>query len=412
MIKHLLKLVWNRRRGNLLITLEIFACFLVLFATLAMIGHFVDNYKHPLGYDYENVWILGTTLSTLTDLVRDNDEEVKKYTLAFYQALKDMPEIEAVSVIGQAPYTTSWNSSQFEYRGKRVRSIQNRASDDLPQVLALEIVQGRWFSAEDDGLAWDPVVINRKLCQELFGDEFPLGKDISVRQDPPQEAASGHVELPASSHREKRVVGIISDFRKDGEFSRPDTYLFHRSVPGRDGGWEWLIRIRPGTTRAFQETLIHRLHSIHPDWSFEIDPVVDKRATMLQLQTAPMIAGGIVVSFLIVMVALGLVGIVWQDISRRTTEIGLRRALGAAASSIYHQILGELLVITSAGLLLGVLVVVQIPLLDLFGFLSASVYIYALVISLAVIYGVTLFCGLYPSRMATQVQPVEALRWE
>jgi putative ABC transport system permease protein len=411
MIKHLLKLVWNRRRGNILITLEIFTCFLVLFATVVMIGYYVDNYRHPLGYDYENVWSVGTSLSTLADLRRDDEQERSKYTLAFVQAMQTMPEIEAVAVITQAPYTTSWSTGNFEYRGKRVRSTHNRGSDDLQKVLALQLVQGRWFSAADDGLAWDPVVINRKLARELFGDEDPIGKDISDKSGGGQES-SGSAAVPDVRRREQRVVGVMADFRKDGEFSAPEHYVFHRTVPGNARGWDFLIRLRPGVTPAFEETLVRRLHAIHPDWTFEIDPIVDMRQSRLQLQMAPMIAAGIVVSFLIIMVALGLIGVVWQSVSQRTTEIGLRRALGAAASSIYHQILGELLIISSVGLLLGILVVLQIPLLDLFGFLRASVYIYALVISLAVIYGVTLFCGLYPSRMATRVQPVEALRWE
>ncbi len=410
MIKHLLKLVWNRRRGNILITLEIFACFLVLFAALTMIGHYVVNYYSPLGYDYEDVWAVGTSLSTLADLERDSPEVMGRFIRSFYEAMKAMPEIEAVAIMAQTPYSASWNSGQFEHRGKRVRSTRNQASDDLPQVLGLQVVRGRWFGAEDDGLAWDPVVINRMLSRELFGDEDPIGKDISVKQDSSKEAAAGGSS--GSPRREKRVVGVISDFRKDGEFSRPESYVFERTVPGKGRGWDFVMRLRPGTTAAFEETLARRLRSINPDWTFDIDPIVKTRASMLQLQMAPMMAAGIVVSFLIVMVALGLVGVVWQDVSRRTTEIGLRRALGAAASSIYHQVLGELLVIASAGLLLGVLVVVQMPLLDLLGFLRTSVYIYALVVSLAVIYGVTLVCGLYPSRMATRVQPVEALRWE
>jgi putative ABC transport system permease protein len=408
-IKHLLKMVWNRRRGNILITLEIFACFLVLFATLTMIGHYAANYHRPLGFDYEDVWTVSTSLSTLADLERHRPQEMGGFIRSFYESMRGMPEIEAVAVMAQTPYSASWNSSEFEFRGKRIRSTKNLASDDLPRVLGIQLARGRWFGAEDDGLAWDPVVINRKLADELFGTEDPIGKDISVKEDASRAASGGSSSSP---RREQRVVGVISEFRKDGEFSRPENYAFLRVVPGVGRGWDFVTRLRPGTTTAFEETLVRRLQRINPDWTFEVDPIAKSRASMLQLQMAPMMAAGIVVSFLIVMVALGLVGVVWQDVSRRTMEIGLRRALGAAASSIYRQVLGELVVIASAGLLLGVLVVVQIPLLDLFGFLSASVYIYALVASMAVIYGVTLFCGLYPSRMATRVQPVEALRWE
>ncbi len=410
MIKHLLKLVWNRKRGNILITLEIFVCFLVLFATVVMVGYYANNCRKPLGYEYQNVWSVGTSMSTLADLERVQNDVMKRWTAVFYDAMRNMPEIEAVSTVGQAPYTFSWHTANFEYRGKSINTTVNEASDNLPKVLKLQIMRGRWFDKTDDGLAWDPVVINERLARDLFGDEDPLGKDISSKG---ASGTGGTADLaPTSQQRQKRVVGVIVDYRKDGEFSAPVTYLFTRSVPGQNRSWDFLIRIRPGIGPDFEETLVKRLHALNPSWSFEIDPLEKTRAARLGWQIAPMAAAAIVVSFLIVMVALGLVGVVWQNVSQRTREIGLRRACGAPAGSIHLQVLGELSVISSVGLGLGTLLVIQIPLLDLVGFLTTEVYIYSLIASLALIYGLTLACGIYPSRLATRVQPVEALRWE
>ena len=406
MIKHLMKLVWNRKRANLLITLEIFACFLVLFATLVMVIYYVDNFRQPRGFDYTNVWSVGTSMSTLTDMERDDKEAMRKNTAAFFGAIRNMPEVDSISVIAQAPYTLSVNSTYVEYNGKRTYTAQNHATDDLPRVLKLELERGRWFGPSDDGLAWNPVVINRKLAEELFGDEDPIGKDISDKRPTKDEHGQ-----PAP-RKELRVVGVLSAFRKEGEFSAPEPYLFHRSVPGGGRTWDFVIRVRPGTPKSFEETLVRRLHLINPNWSFEIDELSQLRDSRLSYQIAPMVAAGIVVGFLMVMVALGLVGVVWQSVSQRTTEIGLRRALGAPATSVYKQIIGELLIITSCGTLAGILIVVQFPLLDLVGFLSGRVYFASLFASLAVIYTLTLACGLYPSRIATRIQPVEALRWE
>ena len=56
MIRHLLRIVWNRRRTNLLISIEIFLSFLVL-ATVLILGlYLADNYRQPLGYSYQDVW--------------------------------------------------------------------------------------------------------------------------------------------------------------------------------------------------------------------------------------------------------------------------------------------------------------------------------------------------------------------
>jgi putative ABC transport system permease protein len=112
------------------------------------------------------------------------------------------------------------------------------------------------------------------------------------------------------------------------------------------------------------------------------------------------------------MVGLGLTGVLWLNVTQRTKEIGLRRAKGATRRRIYKQILGELFIVTTIGLLVGVLVVVQFPLLDLMGFASPEVYTASIFISLGLIYLLTTVCGLYPSLLATRVHPAEALHYE
>ena len=56
MIRHLLKLVWNRKRSNALIILEICASFLVVFVVATLGLFFLDNYRRPLGFEWKNVW--------------------------------------------------------------------------------------------------------------------------------------------------------------------------------------------------------------------------------------------------------------------------------------------------------------------------------------------------------------------
>jgi len=55
MIRHLFKLIWNRKRANVLVISEIFVCFLVLFAVLTQALYTLSNYRKPVGFDYENV---------------------------------------------------------------------------------------------------------------------------------------------------------------------------------------------------------------------------------------------------------------------------------------------------------------------------------------------------------------------
>jgi len=408
MIKHLCKLVWNRKRINFLVTLEIFFSFLVVFAVIVFAVYYTDNYRRPLGFDYQNVWYVGVERRAGSgDKDLPQQLETSRRLLA---ALREFGEIESAAGDYTAPYSRgNWTSAHdYKKTGKTIYFGCNAVTDDLKDVLGLRMVSGRWFGKEDDGASYKPVVINRKLARDLFGDEDPVGKDIS---DP-----------TAKEKVEQRVVGLIDDFRKNGEFAELSGYAIYRNdltfKPDARGNIQGepprslLIKVRPGTTAAFEEKLLARMQTEAKDWSFNIKPLVEMRASVFQEYLVPMAAFGLVAGFLLIMVGLGLTGVLWLNVTQRTKEMGLRRAKGATRRRIYKQILGELFIVTTIGLLVGTLVVVQFPLLNLMGFASPEVYTASIFISLGLIYLLTTVCGLYPSLLATRIHPAEALHYE
>jgi putative ABC transport system permease protein len=408
MIKHLCKLVWNRKRINFLVTLEIFFSFLVVFAVIVFAVYYTDNYRRPLGFDYQNVWYIGVERRAGSgDKDKPQQLETSRRLLA---ALREFGEVESAAGVWGAPYSNgNWTSGRDDKKtGKSIHFGCNPVTDDLKDVLGLQTVSGRWFGKEDDGASYNPVVINRKLARDLFGDEDPVGKDISDPED--------------KKKVETRVVGLIDDFRKNGEFAGLSGYVLYRNdltfKPGARGDIQadpprsLLIKVRPGTTAAFEEKLLARLQTEAKDWSFSIKPLVEMRASVFQEYLVPMAAFGLVAGFLLIMVGLGLTGVLWLNVTQRTKEMGLRRAKGATRRRIYKQILGELFIVTTIGLLVGTLVVVQFPLLDLMGFASPEVYTASIFISLGLIYLLTTVCGLYPSFLATRIHPAEALHYE
>ena len=89
----------------------------------------------------------------------------------------------------------------------------------------------------------------------------------------------------------------------------------------------------------------------------------------------------------------------------------MRRALGATGAAISGQVLGEILVLTTFGLLLGLLVAAQFPLLGVFN-VPAGVYLTAMALAAGGLYLLATVCALYPSRLAAGIQPAVALREE
>jgi putative ABC transport system permease protein len=398
MIKHLFKLVWNRKRSNLLIMLEIFFSFIVMFAVITLSAYYADNYRQPLGFSYENVWNISIDMRVATDDTWS--PEMVKTTEQLYLALQDFSEIEASAGAHSAPYGLGNRTSVNVYKGKTVEMEVNEVTDDFPKVLDLQLAAGRWFDKSDDALNWKPVIINQRLAREVFGDEDPIGKKY---------------EPWTSDGEDFRVIGLITDFRKDGEFAGLGNYLFERKRlddPNNRPPRNLLIKLRPGTTAEFEEKLVAKLQAVAREWSFEILPLTRMREIAFKFRLVPIIILGLIAGFLMIMVGLGLVGVLWQNVTQRIKEIGLRRAKGATAGKIHAQILGELIVLTSFGVLLGVVLVVQFPLLNLIGFISAKVFTIGLVLGVLVIYILTFVAGLYPSWLATKVQPAEALHYE
>jgi putative ABC transport system permease protein len=425
MIKHLLKLVWNRKRINFLVTVEIFISFIVLFAVMLFAVYYSDNYRQPLGFDYEQVWRVKVEANIGQDPVRPgqpaatNDDQTQpqppseseavKTIKLLMRTVKEFDEVESLATGAVTPYDGGHMRSGVGDVENMIMYDMNIVSDDYNQAMGLTITRGRWFGKEDDGAQYRPLVINEWLAREVFGDVDPIGKPL---RKPGGSDGSG---FSANEPRPGRIVGVITDFRQEGEYSGLGGYVIERQDFGeemRHPPGNLMIKVRPGVTAAFEEKLIKRLQAIAKDWSFEIEPVSVMRESENQSRLAPLIAGALVAGFLMIMVALGLTGVLWQNVTQRTKEIGLRRAKGATARRIHRQILAELLIIATAGLGAGVAVIVQFPLLDLIGFISVEVYTMSIVISLAVIYALTIVCGLYPSWMATKVQPAEALHYE
>ena len=404
MTRHLLKLIWNRKRTNLLLMAEIFFSFLVLFGIVTVGVFYADNYRRPLGFTYQDVWRIGI------DMKRSGPETKDAAALETARQLlltvKELPEVAEVTAAFTSPYDRGSWTSDYKVDGRSYDYMLNRVTDSFRDVMGLEVLRGRWFSREDDGATgFEPVVVNARMAREVFGDGEPVGGIIP--QEKPRE---GEPPRP-----ERRVIGVVRDFRQHGEFAAPTDYLFlrHRvDDPNVQAPRLMLIRLRPGTSAAFEERLMARLQSVAPDWSFKVESLAEMRASNHRERLAPVMVAVVVAAFLLLMVALGLTGVLWQNVTQRTREIGLRRAKGATARRIHRQILGEVTVMTSLAVALGMVLVLQFPLLDLLGFVSPGVFATSLVLSAVAIYGLALACGYYPGRLATKVQPAEALHYE
>jgi putative ABC transport system permease protein len=400
MTRHLLKLVWNRKRSNALMILEICVSFLVVFAVATLGLFFLDNYRRPLGYQWQSTWNVAIGMGR-SDAEPSGDSAAQQATFArLLREVRSLGPVVAAAGSWVLPLEQGGWSSRYQFKGRSLDMDADRATVGFDEAMGLDLVAGRWFEEADSSLVEEPIVINRNLARAVYGAEDPVGKRFAD-------------ERPGE--RPFRVVGVISDFRKKGELMPNGNFIFHFASMDHPEGKpprNLLIRVRPGTTVAFEEALVKRMQAVAPEWSFEVQPLAQVRATSFRFLLTPLIVAGTLAFFLLLMVGLGLIGVLWQNLLQRTREIGLRRAAGASRAAVHSQVLLEQLVVTGLGVLVGTLLVIQIPILDLIGVLSREVFVSGLLVAMTVMFLISVLCALYPSTMAARVPPAEALRYE
>ncbi|MEZ0610162.1 ABC transporter permease [Fibrella sp. WM1] len=389
MIRHLFTLIWNKKRSNALLLVELLASFLVLFGVTSLIVYNVNNYREPIGYQYKDRWVVNADWGQTPDsLVTPVWQQLKQRIGAY-------PEVLAVSSSsGNTPFANSTSNGVSNYNGVSVNTYNFWTDDDFARTMDMPLLEGRWFDGSDKAAVITPVVVTRKFREKVFGDEPAAGKLI-VSDDKKDK---------------KRIIGVVDNYKRSGEFEKVEAGMFYRAHPG---DWQnaLVLHVRPGTDAQFEAKLMKDLGQMAKGWNLELSHMDDQRENQHNLSLVPMIIFLVVSSFLLVNVALGLFGVLNVSITRRRGEIGLRRALGATEGSISRQFVGEMWVLATFALVLGLLLAGQFPLMNVFD-LDARVYLMAMLISGVVIYLIVTLCALYPSRQAAMVQPAVALHEE
>jgi len=396
MFTHIAKLIWNRKRSNLLIISEVAIAFAVLFAIISAGIHNYRIYNIPLGFEWENSWNI--QLDTGGQWKNETDKVTLK---SMVDILQNHRKIESASVMMMPFFENSrWRSGQ-KINGKDATFLANRIDSKGPDNLGVKLLDGRWFGPQDNDESFVYIMVNQR-----FADEYLNGAD-------PVDFVFSDPDAPEATPR--KIVGVFEDFRQQGEFSSPTPYAFFRY--DFDAGYAHginniVIKFKQEESASFEAELMKLLKDVAPTWEFTIVPLKTKRDSQVNQVIIPLTVLAVIVAFLMLMVAMGLFGVLWQNISRRTQEIGLRRALGASESSVKGQIIGELVVLALFGILIATIFIVQIPLLQLIDSVSWPNFAMSMSLAVLVMLLIVVLCALYPSRAAIKLPPSVALHYE
>jgi predicted permease len=325
-----------------------------------------------------------------------------------HAALNALPGVESASLaVMPVMEGYEWDSSVTvdTFTGKRPDGLDphmNFVSPGYFKTMDVPILQGRDFRPSDQGKDAPKVcMINDKFAKKFFPAGRAVGHRIGMGGDP-------------GTKTDIEVVGVFGDMKYEGMREEVPIEMI-RPYEQEEFTTGMAVYIR--TAREPEQIFSAARHAVQ-----EVDatlPVVDMKTLEKQvdnsLVTERLVATlssafGVLATLL---ASIGLYGVMAYTVARRTREIGIRMALGAATGSVVWLVMKEVLVLVGAGIVLGLGAswgLTRYVQKELYGIQPNDLL--TIILATIGIACVALAAGYVPARRATRVDPIRALRWE
>jgi predicted permease len=388
------------RTRSLLVAFQVAIAFVVLAGAGLMVRSLVRLQSADGGYVAKNVLTARVDLNwsryTSAQLVLDFADQLM-------QRMSTQGGVKAVAVSSDFPLNNGVAGLQpFLIRSRPVEAGQEAPTTDVTsvspdyfRVIGVPLLRGRIFTNADRDTANIPAIVSRRLAETHWKGSDPVGDQVSIN----------------NGRRWLTIVGVVGDVRQNGPAQNitDEIYIPFLTTPTSD--MRVLVQMAgssPGPAAALRAA-VRSLDDRQPIVS--VQTLEELRGARL---SEPRVATILLAAFAIISLVIttgGLGGVVAYSVSQRTTEIGIRMALGAERGDILWSVTREGALVIAAGLVAGIaaaLAVTRVLGSLLYEVGTTDVWTYAAVTVILALIGVV--SCLVPARRALRVDPVRALR--
>jgi putative ABC transport system permease protein len=332
------------------------------------------------------------------------------------QRLKNLPGVQSVAATDAVPLSNGGSDGSFSIAGRSDQDGGNRgyadwrlASEGYFLTMKIPLLQGRQFQAGDRS-GEKVVIVNETLAKKYWSGGDPIGKRIAI----PGLDGQTYSAFKKNSNIWFDIVGVVGEVRNDAAGRPPEPTLYipyfqtDRAAEGMD------VVLRTSLPLASLRTFINQeVQGTRPDAPVELASYNSVYLTSIALPRFRSYLIGAFAFLALALAAVGIYGVVCYVTEQRTSEIGIRMALGARPHDVLTLVIKQFAGVTALGLAAGLaaaLVLTRFVSSFLYGIQASDAATFigvSLVISAA-----TLAACYVPARRAMGVDPMVVLRHE
>lgn len=425
MIASMIRQMWNERKANVLILLELLVVFSCLLYAADYLYVKYKEYKQPLGFDISHVYKVW--LGVVPETSADYDTTAVHTTNGMDDFFTIVDRLEKDSRVETVGYT-SGNHFHYMYfnRFATFHGIKMQrygfVRDVDPsyfRVFKVKTADGQSWEKLENALRNNQIVVTATVAERYFGKATEgRGKDIWITNQGDADSIVYH-------------IGEVCEPQRYQEFSSYD-YAYYRNLGGRDelkkygieilsGNINLFVRMKPSADKPelmqqFKKDMEQQLR-LGNIYLSDVTPMSYYREEVLRSVLDNIRLYVVAVCFLLFNVLLGVVGTFWFRARQRIPEIGLRMAVGASRTVIFIQLIGEGLILLAVVTLPAVLIYVNLGQLDVLTTTSMdlsmidrlvhSFLMAFLTLAMMIVAGI-----IFPAKQAARLNPTETLKDE
>jgi putative ABC transport system permease protein len=340
-LRPLLAALSRNPTGALLVVAQIAITLAVLCNAASLVAHAIARINRPVGLDVRDTFVM-----SVSPFANDfNIASAERADLAYLRAL---PDVAAATVTNGRPLT---HDGTFETLARRPDSAGPQTEAGMLPVdaqglaaLGVPLAAGRNFRSEEiaaysaSGSPRDPseIIVTEALAHALFPTGGALGATVYDGDTP------------------LTIIGISRDFMGPQAGQPAYNVFLEPQMSGSPGYYELLVRARPGRRDATLAAAKRHLATAHPDAAVELtQTLAEARRNFNAGNRSMAIFLSVVTAVMLAVCCLGLFGLAAFNVSSRTKQIGVRRAVGARRRDIVAYFVTESALILGAGAAIG-----------------------------------------------------------